>query len=328
MGSQKSLRKSTPARVAATMTAMAALACPSCRPATEQTRAEQSPSSGCTTTGTWKKCKSMTQGAVFAGTVLGPDGHIYVISGSTQYDVKLTAAVRVYRPDQNAWAEVSPIPTPRTEPGAAAGSDGRIYVVGGSDKDHKKNVVEAYNPQTDTWARLTPMPTPRESLCAVAAKGADGRIRIYAIGGRDRSKPGNGLSTVEAYDPGADTWTAMAPMPTHRHGHAATLGPDGCIYVLGGTNDKVFFTNVVEIFDPVKNSWTKGTPMPYGQECAAATFTAGPDGEVLVFAGWDSRKRPIPSAVAFNPRTNLWRSLPPVPSARAAGGAVTLEGAD
>jgi len=271
---------------------------------------------------------SMPRGAVFAGIALGPDRRIYVIGGSTHYDVILTDAVHAYRPDQDAWAKVSPIPTPRTEPGTAAGSDGKIYVMGGSDKDHKKNVVETYDPRTDAWARLAPMPTPRESLCAVAAKGADGRSRIYAIGGRDRSKPGNGLSTVEAYDPAAGTWTQMAPMPTPRHGQAATVGPDGRIYVLGGTNDKLFFCDVVEIFDPVKNSWTKGTPMPYGQECAVATFTSGPDGEVLVFGGWDTRKRPISSAVAFNPRTNEWRSLPTLPGARAASGAVTLEGAD
>jgi N-acetylneuraminic acid mutarotase len=307
---------------------MTAMAVPSGRPATGQAGAEESPSLARTATGTWKKCKAMAPGAVFAGTVLGPDGRIYVISGSPQYDVKLTAAVRVYHPDQDAWSEVSPIPTPRTEPGAAAGSDGRIYVVGGSDEGHKKNILEAYDPRTDTWTRLSPMPTPRESLCAVAAKGADGRIRIYAIGGRDRSRPGNGLSTVEAYDPATDTWTAMAPMPTPRHAQAATLGPDGCIYVLGGTNDKVVSTDAVEIFDPVKDSWRRGTPMPHGQECAAATSTSGPDGEVLVFAGWDARKRPIPGAVAFHPGTNEWRSLPPVPSARAAGGAVTLERAD
>src|SRR5216684_7817966 len=98
MGSRKSLRKSTPARMAATLAAMAALACSSCRPVPEQTGAEQAPSSAATSAGMWRKCQPMPQGAVFAGTVLGADGRIYVISGSTQYDVKLTAAVNVYRP--------------------------------------------------------------------------------------------------------------------------------------------------------------------------------------------------------------------------------------
>lgn len=269
--------------------------------------------------------------AVFAGTVAVPDGRIFVISGFAPYGRprRLTNAVRVYDPSKDAWAEASPILTARGSPAAAVGPDGKIYVVGGVDPDSKNNVVEAYDPKTDSWARLKPLPTKRDDgLCAVAAKGADGRVRIYAIGGRDDSKPGNGLSTVEAYDPATDTWSARAPMPTHRHALAATRGPDGRIYAVGGTNDRVFSTDVLEIYDPVRDAWAPGAPMPYGQECAAATFTPGPAGEVLVLGGWDARHEPLRSAVAYNPRTDTWRSLPGVPTARAAAGAVTIEGAD
>jgi N-acetylneuraminic acid mutarotase len=162
----------------------------------------------------------------------------------------------------------------------------------------------------------------------VAAKGADGRVRIYAIGGRDGSRSSNGLSTVDAYDPATDAWSARAPMPTPRHALAATLGPDGRIYAVGGTNERVFSTDALEIYDPVRDAWTRGSPMPYGQECAAATFTPGPAGEVLVLGGWDPRHQPLPSAVAYNPRTDTWRRLPAMPTARAAAGAVTIAGAD
>jgi hypothetical protein len=269
--------------------------------------------------------------AVFAGTVAVPDGRIFVISGFAPYGRprRLTNAVRVYDPRKDAWAEASPIPTARGSPASAVGPDGKIYVVGGVDPDSMNNMVEAYDPKTDSWARLKPLPTKRDDgLCAVAAKGADGRVRIYAIGGRDDSKPGNGLSTVEAYDPATDTWAARAPMPTHRHALAATLGPDGRIYAVGGTNDRVFSTDALEIYDPVRDAWARGAPMPYGQECAAATFTPGPAGEVLVLGGWDMRHEPLRGAVAYNPRTDMWRSLPGVPTARAAAGAVTIEGAE
>jgi N-acetylneuraminic acid mutarotase len=280
-------------------------------------------------TGKWTKRSSMKQGAVFAGTALGSDGRIYVISGNTEYDGGLTAAVHVYDPARDMWSEAAPIPTPRTSAGAAIGPDGRIYVVGGAANHVRQmDVVEAYDIKKDSWVRLRPLSMPRDAAQAVAAKGVDGRVRIYALGGRDRSKPGNGLNTVEAYDPDKDTWTAMAPMPVHVHGHAATLGPDGRIYVLGGTNDHVFFTDMLQIYDPVKDTWILGTPMPYGQECAMATFTSGPNGEILIFAGWDTHKRPVNRAVAYNPRTQKWRSLPKVPAARAAGGVVTVEDKD
>jgi N-acetylneuraminic acid mutarotase len=173
------------------------------------------------------------------------------------------------------------------------------------------------------------MPTKRDDgLCAVAAKGADGRVRIYVFGGRDDSKPGNGLNSVDAYDPGTDSWSAMSPMPTGRHALAATVGPDGRIYAVGGTNDIVFSTDALEIYDPVRDAWVRGTPMTYGQQCAAATFTPGAAGEVLVLGGWDAHHEPLRTAVAYNPRTDTWRSLPDLPTARAAAGAVTLEEPD
>jgi N-acetylneuraminic acid mutarotase len=280
--------------------------------------------------GGWRTCKPMTRGAEFAGTVALPDGRIFVISGRTTDNGKrkVTRAVRVYDPLRNAWTEASPIPTPRTEPGAAVGQDGKIYVMGGGDPQGRKNVVEAYDPGTDTWTRRKPMPTPREALRAVAAKAANGRVRIYAIGGRDRSSAGDNLRTVEAYDPVTDTWTARALMPTPRHALAATLGPDGRIYAMGGSNAAVFCTDVVEIYDPVKNAWTRGASMPFGRECAAAAFTPGPDGEVLVLAGWDRRSWPLASVAAYSPHTKRWRTLPPIPAAGAALGAVSRRGED
>ena len=298
----------------------------------EQSEPAATPPPDCTPTGTWSTRKPMNLPAVFAATVAVPDGRIFVISGFAPYGRprRLTNAVRVYDPSKDAWAEASPIPTARGSPAAAVGPDGKIYVVGGVDPDSKNNVVEAYDPKTDSWARLKPLPTKRDDgLCAVAAKGADGRVRIYAIGGRDDSKPGNGLSTVEAYDPANDTWSARAPMPTHRHALAATRGPDGRIYAIGGTNDRVFSTDVLEIYDPVKDAWAPGAPdaLRPGVRRPPHSPRARPARSWSLAAGIRTTS-PLRSAVAYNPRTDTWRSLPGVPTARAAAGAVTIEGAD
>jgi N-acetylneuraminic acid mutarotase len=118
----------------------------------------------------------------------------------------------------------------------------------------------------------------------------------------------------------------MSPIPINLHAMTATLGPDGKIYVFGGTNSKLFETDAVEVYDPVTDHWAPGTPMPYGQECACATFTSGPDGEVVVLGGWgDPRKIELDSVVAYNPRTDRWRFLAPLPAATSAGGAATVE---
>jgi len=53
------------------------------------------------------------------------------------------------------------------------------------------------------WTVTAPMPTPRARLAAATAVGADGRSRIYAIGGQNDGN--TALSTVEAYDPQSDS---------------------------------------------------------------------------------------------------------------------------
>jgi N-acetylneuraminic acid mutarotase len=279
----------------------------------------------------WQRCQPLQEGAVFAGTVAGSDGRIYVISGSTGESGQLTSRNSAFDPRKNSWTQLAPIPTPRSEPGAALGPDGKIYIVGGNPTRNRKqsskmNVVEVYNPKTDRWATAKPLPTPRTALCAVAARNASRHVLIYAMGGRNFDMPGNGLSTVEAYDPLTDTWTAMSSMPINLHAMTATAGPDGRIYVLGGTNSKIGDINTMQVYEPATDRWARGTPALYGQECACSTFTSGQNGEILVLGGWgDPRKIPLASVAAYNPRTDTWRSLPRLITATAAAGAATIE---
>jgi len=191
------------------------------------------------------------------------------------------------------------------------------------------NVVEVYNPATDEWSKRKPLPTPRTALCAVAAKDATGHAFIYAIGGRNVDIPGNGLDVVEAYDPLTDTWVSKSPMPINLHAMTATLGPEGKIYVLGGTNSKIDNINAVQAYDPAADRWTRPTVMPYGQECACSTFIPEPNGEIVVLGGWgDPKKDALASVVAYNPRTDSWRWLPRLVTPTAAAGAATVKTAD
>ena len=49
---------------------------------------------------------------------------------------------------------------------------------------------------------------------------------------------------------------------------------------------------------------------------------------MLILGGWDRRSWPIAEVAAYNPRAQKWRALPPMPTARAAGGAVAGSTAD
>jgi hypothetical protein len=152
-------------------------------------------------------------------------------------------------------------------------------------------------------------------------------VLIYTIGGRDLRGPSANLGTVEAYDPATDTWTAKARMPTPRHAFTATSGPDGRIYAVGG-NPSSRFTAALEIYDPVNDAWSTGAPMPYPQECACSSSTPDPAGEVLVFGGRDMDQRALKTVIAYSPRTNRWRALPPLSQERQAAGATALTAPD
>ena len=83
---------------------------------------------------------------------------------------------------------------------------------------------------------------------------------LYAIGGVSTSA--NDVTTVEAYDPGTNTWTTKAPMPTGRQLPGAAV-LNGSIYAVGGLNASSGFTGLatVEAYDPGSNTWTTQAPL-------------------------------------------------------------------
>jgi hypothetical protein len=71
------------------------------------------------------------------------------------------------------------------------------------------------------------MPTPRSRPAVVGLAG-----KLVVAGGFDLYE--RSVQTVEAYDPIAETWTELAPLPTAR-GDAAAAILNGKMYVLGGS---------------------------------------------------------------------------------------------
>ncbi|KAL4648977.1 hypothetical protein GN956_G7567 [Arapaima gigas] len=101
-----------------------------------------------------------------------------------------------------------------------------LFVAGGirGDRGKVSDKVFCYNPITDTWSEIRPLTEPRSQLKLVALDGC-----LYAIGGEC-------LFTVEKYDPRADRWTPVAPLPRGAFAvaHEATTC-NGEIYVSGGS---------------------------------------------------------------------------------------------
>jgi N-acetylneuraminic acid mutarotase len=163
----------------------------------------------------------------------GQSGTALTIDDKRRHDV--LARVEEYDLKADRWRSRTPVPTPRTQP-AVVVKLGHIYVIGGrigsafasgSDTD----IVEAYDPATDRWsAPLARLPSPRSD-----AGSALWRDLIVVAGGVTTKSDGTAVSSaVEAYDPAANAWKTLPPMPQPRAGFAAGVTGDR-FYAVGGS---------------------------------------------------------------------------------------------
>ena len=147
------------------------------------------------------------------------------------------------------------------------------------------NTMECYDPRTNSWEYKKPLSSVRMRFAAVV--GPDDKI--YVFGGAEGMANIDAtpvLNTTEVYDPKTDSWTLRKPMPESREAHAAVLGSDGKIYVLGGASSvPTPPLNDVFIYDPLFDSWTRGPKMNVPRAVLAAVAT--PDGKIYAIGGTD-----------------------------------------
>ena len=199
-------------------------------------------------TGTWSAVSPLPVALCCGAATTGLDGRIYVIGGFANGNVQLSN-VEAYDPETDTWSTLAPLAAPRAGKLAAiTAPDGRIYAMGGINGVTTVATMDAYDPCADTWTPVASMPAPRRFLDAVLGRGGI----IYALGGTVGSVgfPGTQeLATVEAYDPSADTWAAVAPLSTPRGAVAAAVGRARTIFAIGGFDGSSVLGSV-EAFTP------------------------------------------------------------------------------
>ncbi len=130
-------------------------------------------------------------------------GNPVVLGGWRTDNGKNVASEQVWRVVNSRWVELPHLLQPRAAAAAAVVGD-RLVVTGGVDANGALlNTTEVFD--GNSWSLGAPIPTPRQLLAAAS----DGKL-VYAVGGRSG---GSDLATVEAYDPAAKTWTALAALP-------------------------------------------------------------------------------------------------------------------
>ena len=80
---------------------------------------------------------------------------------------------------------------------------------------------------------------------------------------------------MEVYDPIADKWTGIAPLPQPLD-HTAAASYDGKLYVVGGGYlSRDALSNKLFLYDPTTNKWTEGASLPAARGALTANFING-----------------------------------------------------
>jgi len=234
------------------------------------------------------------------------------------------------------WKKAAPFPEPDEELYGVA-LNGKMYVIGGWDDGKAGGVNYEYNPATDKWTKKQPMPRPAHHAALVAANG-----KIFVMGGfvppKDSAIPVGGawepIDNAWEYDPAADSWKSLAPLPGKR-GAALAAEVGGKIYLIGGATtadgskdpyftffgpSKVLSTN--DVYDPATNKWESRTPMSVARNHA---FGAAVNGKIYVIGGRTGHAFILSATNTdvveeYNPISNSW-SAPKerMPTARSGG---------
>jgi N-acetylneuraminic acid mutarotase len=270
------------------------------------------------------------------------NGKIYVIGGDTG-GTGFEATNLIYDTVANRWSNGAILPGGPRDNLASVALNGKIYTIGGFNGNSNTyfSGVDIYEPTSNSWTAGTPLPGPRAGMAAAVTNG-----KIYVAGGQDANGP---LTDALVFDPAANTWTNIAS-PPFTNQYCAVLGGKLFIVGAGGTQ------NIIEAYDPVTNTWsTSFSPMltPRGAVAAAANdasgalYTIGGDNgpfsfnilgtfeilsigasnqKIYVAGGQniDNVCSPVAALESYNPTTDSWTILSPMPTARSDLSAATV----
>jgi N-acetylneuraminic acid mutarotase len=185
------------------------------------------------------------------------------------------------------------------------------------------------------WAGLAPLPEERTEVSATT----DGRY-IYLAGGfgpPEGQERATAPRTLWRYDPQADRWDALTQIPQGVH-HTAFVHHGGRLYILGGFRETSFEpVGNVRIFDLRSGQWSEGAPMPTPRGAMGFTIlenrihllggnAAGPHAVHDHEGGQIAEDRSVNTHEAYDPATNRWQRLAPMPTPRNHLGAAALNG--
>ena len=171
---------------------------------------------------------------------------VYVVGGDFDYFNPIQS-IDKYSSTNNTWERVADMYDNR-ENFCACSFMSNLYIIGGCIEDDTNSCVK-FNTKDRSWEKITAM---NEIKCYAACTVLAGRIVVS--GGCNN--PEGSLSTVEAYDHVADSWSFMPNMIQARFEHKS-VAVKNKLFVVGGWE-----TTTCEVFDLTCNKFVLLKPPP------------------------------------------------------------------
>lgn len=209
-------------------------------------------------------------------------GVLFAIGGYGRGAGDWTNATEVWRlaPEATAWTAGPALPTPQAET-VGLSHEGRIHLITGRSPRGSANAQWNDQGDVDThrvlsdgrWETARPCPMARNSAAGAVMGGA-----LWIAGGR--TVGGGGVGRLDRYDPAADRWDTLAPIPPSPAtgqqvgGGLALAAAGGRLVAFGGEwfasggGGGVFAETW--IYDPREDRWRAGPDMPHPRHGLAA----------------------------------------------------------
>lgn len=180
-------------------------------------------------------------------------------------------------------------------------------------------LAERYDVAGARFEVRTPPPTER-NLFDVTSTDRE----VLVLGGVDAD--GRYLDVVEGYDPESDTWSERAAWPQPGLAHLLHVGDEIC--ALAGYEDaREPLRTSMECYVPGDDRWRDAARVPAEY---SSMYPAVLDGKLYVLGGTAVQGgnvvAPIDAARVYDPATDAWSDLAPLPTARGLMGVVPVQG--
>ncbi|KAJ7565148.1 hypothetical protein O6H91_02G050100 [Diphasiastrum complanatum] len=225
-----------------------------------------------------------------AGTL---EDRLYVLT--TGHDFKRTYW-EVYNSTCNKWEKLPVMPGPAKSNFGFVVLDQKLLVIGGLVQFEGMDLVSAelhnYDTVLNRWTKSSSMKTARYDFACVVLAGF-----VYVAGGLGAD--GEGLTSVEMYNPEKDEWADITSLKSSRWGCFACAF-QGKLHVLGGRSGfTIGNPRYMDVYDPVTKLWEE-------EKCGCVmVLTHAALSEQLYCIEWKDERK----LVLYNAFDKAWKRI-------------------